>query len=72
MEELRSYCQILDNIDFELPDDPNESTIGKEDSAINFTREQLAAELHFPVWSLVKQFLHFFGALPALIHSNVI
>ena len=37
-----------------------------------FTREQLAAELQFPILSLVKQFLHFFGAHLALIHPNVI
>ena len=28
MEELRSYCQILDNIDIELSNSPTESTIG--------------------------------------------
>ena len=72
MEELGSYCQIPNNIDFEFPDDPAESTIGKEDSVVYFTREQLTAGLHFPVSSLVKQFLHFFGAPPALIHPNVI
>ena len=39
MEELRSYCHILDNIDFELSDGPAESTINKEDGAVYFTRE---------------------------------
>ena len=72
MEELRSYCHIPDNINFELSDDPTESTIGKEDGAIYFTREQLAAGLRFPVSSLIKQFLHFSEALPALIHLNII
>ena len=66
MEELRSYCQILDNIDIEFPDGPAESTVGKEDD------EQLAAGLRFPVSSLIKQFLHFFGVPPALVHPNVI
>ena len=37
MEELRSYYQIPDNIDFELPDGPAESNIGKEDGAVYFT-----------------------------------
>ena len=37
MEDLRSYCQIPDNIDIELPDGPVESTVGKEDDAIYFT-----------------------------------
>ena len=72
MEELRSYYQIHDNIDFELPDGQVESTISKEDGAVYFTREQLAVGLHFPVSSLVKQFLHFSGAPHALIHPNVI
>ena len=39
MEELRSYCHILDNINFELSDGPAESTVGKEDDAVYFTRE---------------------------------
>ena len=37
MEELRSYCQIPDNIDIELSDSPTESIIGKEDEAVYFT-----------------------------------
>ena len=72
MEELRSYCQIPNNIDFELSDGPTESTIDEEDSVVYFTREQLATGLRFPISSLVKQFLHFSGAPPALIHLNVI
>ena len=72
MEELRSYCQIPDNIDFELLDGSTKSTISKEDGATYFTREQLAAWLRFLVLSLIKQFLHFSGASPALIHPNVI
>ena len=39
IDELRSYCHILDNIDFELPDGLAESTIGKEDGAVCFTWE---------------------------------
>ena len=72
MEELRSYCHIPDNIDFELPNGPAESTIDKEDGALYFTREQLAVGHLFPVSSLIKQFLHFSGAPPALVHSNII
>ena len=53
MEELRSYCHIHDNINLELSDGLAESTIDKEDDAIYFTREQLAAGLHFPVSSLI-------------------
>ena len=72
MEELKSYCQIPDNVDFELSDDPAESTIDEEDNAVYFTREQLASRLCFPISSLVKPFLHFSRAPPALIHPNVI
>ena len=72
MEELRSYSQILINIDFELLEGPTESTICDGDNAVYFSPEQLAVGLCFPILSLVKQFLHFFGAPPALIHLNVI
>ena len=72
MEELRSNCQIHNNIDFELSDGLAESTIDEEDSVVYFTQEQLAAGLHFPISSLVKQFLHFSRAPHALIHPNVI
>ena len=70
MEELRSYCHIYDNIDFELSDGPTESTIDKEDGAVYFTREQLAAGLRFPVLSLIKQFLHFSVTPLALVHPE--
>ena len=72
MDEVRSYCQILDDIDFELSEAPTKSTMGEEYNAMFFTREQLAAELCFPMSSLVKQFLHFTRAPPAYIHPNVI
>ena len=45
--------------------------VGEADNAIYFTREQFAARLRFPVPSLVKQFLHFTKAPPALVHPNV-
>ena len=72
MEELRSYYHIPDNIDFELLDSPAKSAIDKEDGAVYFTREQLTAGLRFPVSSLIKQFIHFFEAPPALVHPNII
>ena len=72
MEELRTYCEIPDDIDVMLLDGPAQNTIVREDNAVFFTREQLAAELRFPVPSLVKQFLHFTKAPPALVHLNVI
>ena len=72
MEELRSYCHILENIDFELPNGSAESNIYKEDGAVYFIREQLAAGLHFPVLSLIKKFIHFSKAPLALVHPNII
>ena len=72
VEELRSYYEIPENIDFKLMDEPDESTLGGEHNAMFFTREQLAAGLRFPVPALVKPFLHFTRAPPALVHPNVI
>ena len=64
LEELKTYCEIPDNIDLMLMEKP--------DDAMFFTREQLAAGLPFLVLALVKQFLHFTRAPPALIHPNTI
>ena len=72
MEELRAYCQIPHDIDFELPDGSAEAPMDQENSIVYFTREQLVVGLRFPVSSLVKQFLHFTRAPPTLIHPNVI
>ena len=72
MEELRTYCEIPDNIDLVLMEKPDESTLGGEHNAVFFTREQLGARLRFPVPALVKQFLHFTWAPLALIHPNTI
>ena len=72
MEELRAYCEIPDDIDIVLSEGPVENTVGEEYNAVYFTREKLAAGLRLPVPSLVKQFLDFTRAPPALIHPNVI
>ena len=72
MLELRAYCEIPDDINIVLSEGPAENTMGEEYNSMYFTREQLATGLRFPVLSLVKQFLHFIKALPALIHPNVI
>ena len=72
MEELRAYCQIPDDIDVVLSEGLAENTMGVAYNAMFFTREQLATGLRFPVSSLVKQFLHFTRAPPALMHPNVI
>ena len=72
MEELRAYCEIPDGIDVMLLDGPAQNIVSGEDDTIFFTREQLVAKLRLLVPSLVKQFLHFTRAPPALVHPNVI
>ena len=72
MEELRAYCEVPDNIDLRLMERADESTLGGEHNGVFFTRENLAVGLCFPVPAIVKQFLHFTRAPPALIHPNVI
>ena len=72
MEELRTYCEIPDDIDLKLMDKPNESTLGGEHNVLFFTLEQLAVGLRFPMPALVKQFLHFTRAPPTLVHPNII
>ena len=72
MEELRTYYEVPDNIDLWLMERADESTLGGEHNGVCFTREHLAVGLHFPVSTIVKQFLNFTLAPPALIHPNVI
>ena len=72
MEELKVYCEVLDNIDLRLMERADESMLGGEHNGVFFTSEHLAAGLRFPVPAIVKQFLHFTRAPPALIHPNVI
>ena len=72
VEELRSYCEVPENIDLKLMEEPDESTLNREHNAVFFTREQLVAGLRFLVPALVKQFLHFTKAPPALVHPNFI
>ena len=72
MEELKVHCEVPDNIDLRLMERADESTLGGEHNGVFFTREHLAAGFRFPVPAIVKQFLHFTWATPALIHPNVI
>ena len=72
MEELRAYCEVPNNIDLQLMERADESTLGGEYNGVFFSREHLAVGLRFPVSTIVKQFLHFIRAPPALIHPNVI
>ena len=49
MEELRSFCQVPDDISIELSDKSAFSTIGEADNTVYFTQEQFAAGLRFLV-----------------------
>ena len=71
-EELRAYCNVPDNIDLKLMEEPDESTMGGEHNTVFFTQEHLAAGLRFPLPAIVKQFLHFTRAPPTLVHPNTI
>ena len=72
MEELKVYCEVPDNIDLRLMERADDSTLGGEHNGVFFTREHLATGLRFLVLAIVKQFLHFTRAPPALIHPNMI
>ena len=72
MEELRASCDVPDNVDLKLMEEPDDSTMGGEHNALFFTWEHLAVGLHFPVSAIVKQFLHFTRAPLILIHPNTI
>ena len=50
----------------------DESTLSVEHNSVFLTREHLVAGLRFSVPAMVKQFLHFTRAPPALRHPNVI
>ena len=71
VEELRSFCRVPDGISLELSDEPTSSIVRQANNVVYFTQEQFAAGLRFPVFSLVKQFLHVTRAPPMLIHPNV-
>ena len=53
MEELKVHCEVPDNIDLRLMERADESTVGGEHNGVFFTREHLAAGLHFPVPAIV-------------------
>ena len=67
-----TYCEVPDKIDLRLMERADESTLGGERNGVLFTRQHLAVGLRFPLPAIIKQFLHFTRAPPALIHPNVI
>ena len=71
VEELRSFFQVLIDFSMELSDGVVVSTVGGANNVVYFTWEKFDAGFCFSISSLVKQFLHFTWAPPALIHLNV-
>ena len=71
VEDLRSFRQVPTAIRLEMSDGVATLKMGVADNVVYFTREQFVIGLCLPVPSLVKQFLHFTRALPALVHLNV-
>ena len=72
MEELKAYCEVPYNIDLELMDRADESTLDGEHNGVFFTWEHLVAGLRFPLPAIVKHVLHFTRAPSALVQPNVI
>ena len=71
VEKLRLYNQIPIEISLEMLNGAVTTTVGEVDNVVYFTWEQFAARLCLLIPSLVKQFLHFTLAPPALVHPNV-
>ena len=70
-EELRLYIQISTEIGMETSNGETTTTVGEANNVVYFTQEHFVAELHLPISSLMKWFLHFTQAPPVLIHPNV-
>ena len=70
VEEFRSFCQVPVDISLELSDGAVVSIV-RDRYAVYLTRVQFGAGIRFLISSLVKRFLHFTRAPPALIHLNV-
>ena len=71
VEELKSFSQVPADIRLEVEEGTVSPTIGGANNAVYFTRKQFSIRLLFPIPSLVKQFLHFTRAPPALTHPKV-
>ena len=48
MEELVAYCEVPDNIDLQLMERADESTLGGEHNGVFFTREHQQPGYAFP------------------------
>ena len=49
MEEMRSFCRVLDCISLEFSDGPAHSTVEQADNAVVFTREHFSVGFRFPI-----------------------
>ena len=59
-----AYYKVPDNIELQLMDRTDESTLGGEHNGVFLTWENLTAGLRFPVPALVKQFFAFHLSAP--------
>ena len=71
VEDLRSFRQVLVAIRLEASNNMATSIMGAANNVAYFTRVQFAARLCLLIPSLIKQFLPFTRAPPALVDPNV-
>ena len=71
VEDLRSFRQVPATIRLDMSNGAATSTMRVTNNVVYFTRKQFVVGLCLPIPSLVKQFLHFTRAPPALLHPNV-
>ena len=72
VEDLRYFRQVPTAFKLEVSSGTTTSTVRATDNAVYFTWEQFVTGLCLHIPSLVKQFLHFTMAPPALVHPNVL
>lgn len=70
--EFKERFCVLYGIAIRLIDDGPVSTENESFNATIFNKEQFNVELHFPLPSLFKQFLHFTKIPPTFLHPNAI
>ena len=69
--EFHDYFYLPNGVSVQLVDGNPMSTEKVGHNAIYFTKEQFNAELHFPLLSLFKEFIHYTQIPLAYIHPNI-
>ena len=70
-QEFHDYFYLPNGVSVQLVDGNPMSIEKVGHNAIYFTKEQFNAELHFPLLSLFKEFIHYTQIPPAYIHPNI-